>query len=237
MSEDTFLELIDRATEAARTADAPLGARLATVADEVRRLKPQFADVVERMIARLSENGVGLGAPKPGERMPDFVLVDESGHLVNLLQLLDRGPAIISFNRGHWCPFCRLNVDALAKAEPDITMLGAQIVAVLPETVKWNAELKAYAKAPFRFLSDIDNGYALEMSLLFWVGDEMRHALMAGGVDIPLFQGNDTWMLPIPATFVVGRNGFIRARHIDPDYRRRMEIEDLINSVRAESES
>ncbi len=234
MAEKTFSELVDSATEAARQADAPLSVRLKAVADEVRRLSPEFAEVVDRMVARLADNGVGLAAPKPGEPMPDFVLPDEAGRLVSLSQLLEKGPAVISFNRGHWCPYCRLNVDALAKAEPEIARLGAQIVAISPETVKWGAELKAYAKAPFHILSDVDGGYALELNLLFWVGDEKRAAMTAGGYDISLFQGNDTWMLPIPATFVVGRNGIIRARHIDPDYRHRMAIEDLIDAVRAE---
>src|SRR5208337_4939002 len=208
--------------------------RLKAVADEVRRLGPEFAETVDRMVARLGDNGVGLAAPKPGEPMPDFVLPDEAGRLVTLSQLLEKGPAVISFNRGHWCPYCRLNVDALAKAEPKIAEFGAQIVAISPETVKWGAELKAYAKAPFHILSDVDGGYALELNLLFWVGDEKRAAMTAGGFDISLFQGNDTWMLPIPATFIVGRNGIIRARHIDPDYRHRMAIEDLIDAVRAQ---
>lgn len=233
MSEKTFSELVDSATEAARDADAPLSVRLKAVADEVRRLSPEFAEVVDRIVARLADNGVGLAAPRPGDPMPDFLLPDEVGRLVGLSQLLDNGPAVISFNRGHWCPYCRLNVDALAKAEPEIARLGAQIVAISPETVKWSAELKAYAKAPFHILSDMDGGYALELNLLFWVGDELRVALTEGGYDISLFQGNDTWMLPIPATFVVDRNGLIRARHIDPDFRRRMEIEDLLDALRA----
>ena len=139
---------------------------------------------------------------------------------------------MISFNRGHWCPYCRLNVDALAKAEPEVADLGAQIVAISPETVKWGAELKDYAKAPFHILSDVDGGYALELNLLFWVGDEKRQAMTAGGFDITLFQGNETWMLPIPATFVVGRDGVVIARYIDPDYRHRMEIEDLLAALR-----
>lgn len=232
MAEKTFSQLVDSATEAARKVDAPLSARLRAVADHVRLLNPDFAEVVDRMVARLADNGVGLAAPKPGEPMPDFVLPDEAGRLVSLSQLLDKGPAVISFNRGHWCPYCRLNVDALAKAEPEIARLGAQIAVISPETVKWGSELKDYAKAPFKILSDVDGGYALELNLLFWVGEEKRAAMTAGGYDISLFQGNDTWMLPIPATFIVEPNGIVRARHIDPDYRHRMEIDDLIDAVR-----
>lgn len=113
MAEKSFVEIIDDTTDAARRLDAPLSVRLKVVADEVRRLSPTFADIVDRIVARLADNGVGLAAPKPGEPMPEFVLPDETGQLVSLSQLLEKGPAVISFNRGHWCPYCRLNVDAL----------------------------------------------------------------------------------------------------------------------------
>lgn len=233
MAEKSFVEIVDDATEVARNLDAPLGARLKAVADEVRRLSPEFAETIDRMVARLADNGVGLAAPKPGEPMPEFVLPDEAGRLVSLSQLLEKGPAVISFNRGHWCPYCRLNLDALAKAEPEIAGLGAQIVAISPETVQWGAELKDYARAPFHILSDVDGGYALELSLLFWVGDEKRAAMTAGGVDIARYQDNQTWMLPIPETFVVGQDGIVAARHVDPDYRRRLGIEELVAMLRA----
>jgi len=234
MAEKSFAEILNETTEAARKMDAPLSVRLKAVADEVRRLSPEFANIVDRMVARLADNGVGVGAPKPGEPMPEFVLPDETGHLVSLSELLEKGPAVISFNRGHWCPYCRLNVDALSKAQPAIAGLGAQIVAISPETLQWGAELKDYAKAPFHVLSDIDGGYALELNLLFWVGDEKRTAMTAGGFDITLFQGNETWMLPIPATFIVGQDGIITSRYIDPDYRHRVEIEDLLEALRAQ---
>lgn len=233
MSETSFLNPVEKAIEIARSMDAPLSVRLKSVADEIGRLNPQFAEIVDRMIARLADNGVGLSAPKPGQAMPEFVLPDETGRLVTLSQLLASGPLVVSFNRGHWCPYCRLNIDALAKAYPEITALGAQIVAISPETVQWSAELKAYAKAPFSILSDVDGGYALEVNLLFWIGDEKREALAAGGNDLARFQGNETWMLPIPATFIVDREGVVRARHVDPDYRRRMEIDDMLGALRA----
>jgi peroxiredoxin len=237
MAERSFSELVEIATEAARALDAPLSVRLKAVAETIEQLSPEFGRIVDQMVSRLADNGVGLSAPSPGERMPEFVLSDETGRLVSLSQLLDTGPVVVSFNRGHWCPYCRLNVDALTKAQPQIASLGAQIVAVSPETSKWNAELKAYANAPFRILSDLDGAYALELNLLFWLGEQMAAALMAGGFDLTLFQGNATWMLPIPATFVVARDGIIRTRHIDPDYRHRMEIDDLIQAVRcAESD-
>ena len=224
---------IDKVIETARALDAPLSVSLKWAADEIGRLNPSFAAVVERMIARLADNGVGLSAPELGQAIPEFVLPDETGRLVTLPQLLASGPLVISFNRGHWCPYCRLNIDALARAHPEIAALGAQIVAISPETVQWSAALKAYAKAPFAILSDVDGGYALEVNLLFWIGDEKREALAAIGNDLARFQGNETWMLPIPATFIVDREGLVRARHVDPDYRRRMEIDEMLATLRA----
>ena len=224
---------IDKVIETARALDAPLSVRLKWAADEIGRLNPSFAAVVERMIARLADNGVGLSAPELGQAIPEFVLPDETGRLVTLPQLLASGPLVISFNRGHWCPYCRLNIDALARAHPEIAALGAQIVAISPETVQWSAALKAYANAPFAILSDVDGGYALEVNLLFWIGDEKREALAAIGNDLARFQGNETWMLPIPATFIVDREGLVRARHVDPDYRRRMEIDEMLATLRA----
>src|SRR5208337_2389565 len=177
VSEKTFAEILEAATEEARRMDAPLSVRLQAVADTVRELSPPFADVIDRLVARLADNGVGATAPGPGEPMPPFLLPDETGRLVSLSSLLEKGPVVVSFNRGHWCPYCRLNVDALARAEAEIASLGAQIVAISPETSVWAAELKAYAKAPFHILSDLDGGYALELNLLFWVGDEAQRAL------------------------------------------------------------
>lgn len=233
MAEKTFVEILADATDKSRDMNAPLGERLKAVADEVRRLSPEFADIVDRMVARLVANNVGQSAPQPGEPMPDFILPDEGGRLVRLTDLLDKGPVVLSFHRGHWCPYCRLNADGLAKIAPEVESLGAQIVAISPEKGRYGAELKSYAKAPFPVLADINNGYALELNLLFWVGDEKRRAMEAGGYDIAPYQGNETWMLPIPATFIVGRDGVVKARYIDPDYRRRMDLDELLAALKS----
>jgi peroxiredoxin len=231
MAEKTLAELLEESTENARMMDAPLSVRLKAVADEVNRLNPEFAGVVARMVARLEANSVGQSAPQIGEQMPDFILPDDQGTLVRLENLLERGPVVVSFHRGHWCPYCRLNADGLARITSDVKRLGAQIVAISPETHQYGAELKSYAKAPVPILSDVDNGYALELNLLFWVGDEKREVMQAGGFDIASYQGNETWMLPIPATFIVGRDGLVKARYIDPDYRCRMELDVILAAL------
>jgi peroxiredoxin len=232
LSSKPLVEAVEAAFQRARDMDAPLNDRLQVIADAVRVLSPSFAAAVDRLVSRLSQSGAGTAAPGPGERMPPFVLPDEAGHLVDLEDLLGKGPVAVAFHRGHWCPYCRLNTIALARVQQEAEMAGGQLVAITPDRQKFAALLKSEAKAPFPILTDMDNGYALSLNLAIWVGEEMEKLIAAAGCDVPAYQGNDAWMLPIPATFVVGTDGLIKARHIDPDYRRRMEAEDLLAALR-----
>ncbi len=102
----------------------------------------------------------------------------------------------------------------------------------MPERQEYAAEFKTEAKARYPILTDMDNGYAMSLNLVFWVGAEMERLIAATGRDIPTYQGNEAWMFPIPATFVVGRDGLIKERFVDPDYRKRMAIDDLLQAMR-----
>jgi peroxiredoxin len=214
--------------------DASLAERLATFAEAVRTRWPDFSDAVERLVRRLRESGVGDAAPKPGDLMPPFVLPDETGHLISLKDLLRQGSVAITFHRGHWCPYCRMNVNALVKAHDVIVGDGAEVVAIIPERQQYATEFKIDGRIPFPVLIDMDNGYAMSLNLTFWMGDEMKEIMrQRPDRDIAKFQGNESWMLPIPATFVVGRSGRISARFVDPDYRKRMTIDNLVAALRS----
>ena len=113
----------------------------------------------------------------------------------------------------------------LASLEAEIRPV--QIVAISAEIQTYSRRLKAEAKANFPFLTDIGNGYALSLNLAIWVDFDMADLIEAADNDIPKFQGQDGWLLPIPSVFVVGQDGLIKARHVDPDYRRRLEFADL----------
>jgi peroxiredoxin len=228
----TLSDILEEAFERSRDLDAPLGDRLQSYADAVRLVSPAYADAVDRLIARLQQSGSGATAPAVGEPMPPFMLPDDQGHLVTLEQLLATGPVALSFHRGHWCPYCRINTSALAQAQCEAQSIGGQIVAIAPDLQRFAIELKADAQAkPLQILTDIDNGYAMSLNLVILVGQEMQTFMKGAGWDIAPYQGNDAWTLPIPATFVVGRDGTIRARFVDPDYRRRMAIEDIIAAL------
>jgi len=225
-------EALHEAYILARDMDASLAERLQAFADAVRRLGPHFQEAVDKLVARLKEQGVGETSPKPGEPMPLFVLPDETGRLVSLDTLLAKGPVAITFHRGHWCPYCRINTRALTEAQDEIAAEGGQIAAIMPDQQHFAAELKAESEAPFPILTDIDNGYAMSLNLAFWVGAEME--LMTGaGWDLSRSQGSNTWLLPIPATFVVGTDGEVKSRFLDPDYRKRVAVEELIAALKS----
>ncbi len=117
MNSKPLSELLEEAFVQCRDMDASLAERLQAFADAVRELGPIFQSSVDDLVARLRAHDVGDNAPKPGEKMPDFVLPDEKGHLVSLDQLLKKGPVAVTFHRGHWCPYCRINTRALAEAQ------------------------------------------------------------------------------------------------------------------------
>jgi peroxiredoxin len=232
MTPQPLVEALEDAFRRARDLDASLNDRLTVIADAVRDLSPPFAEAVDRLVTRLQQSGAGSTAPKTGDPMPPFLLPDETGHLVGLEELLRKGPVAVTFHRGHWCPYCRLNTLALAEVQTEAEADGGQIVAIMPDRQKFATVLKSEANAPFPILTDIDNGYALSLNLAIWVGREMEQMIAGAGWDIPAYQGNASWILPIPATFVVGTDGVVKARYVDPDYRKRMEIDDLLGALR-----
>jgi peroxiredoxin len=231
MTVDLGRKTLDEAFRRARDLDASLQEQLRRFADAVKRERPDFTAAVDRLVARLRRYGAGESAPRTGEPMPSFVLPDETAQMVSLEELLNRGPVAVTFHRGHWCPYCRININALTEAHKELPAGGGQIVAIMPDRQKFIAELKSQSNVPFPILTDPDNGYAMSLNLTIWVGAEIQK-LMEGRLDLPAFQGNNFWILPIPATFVVGRDGLIRARFIDPDYRKRMMISDILAAMR-----
>ena len=221
---------LEKAFQDVRDRDETLAARLAYVANEVRTKGPGFAKAVDIFVARLESAGAGNDAPKVGEPMPGFLLPDEQGHLVSLERMLEAAPVAIAFHRGHWCPYCRLNAVGLAEIQDEIKPV--QIVAISAQVQQYTREIKAEAQARFPFLTDFGNGYALSLNLAVWVDDAMSAMIGGAGWDIPKYQGNEGWILPIPSVFVVGQDGLIKARHVDPDYRRRLDLDDLRSAAK-----
>jgi peroxiredoxin len=216
-----------------RDAEGPLSERLAAFSDAHRARHPTYSRAVDVLVARLEATDGWKLAPQVGASMPMAVLPDATGRLVDLQDVQADGPMAVMFHRGHWCPYCRLNVNEIARRSLDIVAAGGRVVVVTPERQRYLAKLSAEAHGRLLMLTDIDNGYALSLNLAIWLGPDIVHILEHSRIDLPKYHGNEAWMVPIPATFVVGGDGKVVARFIDPDFRKRMEFDDLLAAFRS----
>jgi peroxiredoxin len=178
-------ERLKQAFQQCRDMDGTLRDQLEAYAAAGRKIFPAYGEAVDRLVARLNENGGGENAPRPGEVMPPFLLPDETGRLVSLKSLIDHGPVAVMFYRGHWCPYCRLNLRAVIQAQDRIEALGAQTVAIMPETQAYAEKFKSEANAPFPVLTDLDNGYALSLNLAIWLASRSSNAFLPGYGEFP----------------------------------------------------
>ena len=208
-----------------------LSSKLSEYGDASRKLQPDFAGAYDELVARLEALDRGEIGPRVGERMEPFNLPDENGRLVSLASLLQSGPAVISFNRGHWCPYCKLELRALAAIHDRIGKLGARVVSIMPDSAALTAEYAKKNELPFPVLSDIDLGYSLSLGLIFWVGAEVQRLYRDVGVDLEKYHGNAGYFLPMVAKFIVGQDGLVKARQVNLEFRERMEPDAIIAAL------
>jgi peroxiredoxin len=217
-----------QALAAAAALDAPVSTRLAAYFDMTRPIRPEVHAAYLRIIQRLEALRAAEIGPKVGEPMPDFILPDQRGQLVTLDALSRNGPVVLCFNRGHWCPYCQLALRALVAAHDDVRRLGGQIVSIVPERAKFSKKMTADYGLSFPVLSDIDLSYALTLGLVYWIGAETKALYDSMGVDLANYHGNGNYFLPIAATFVIGADGVLADRHVDPDFRNRMNVDRML---------
>jgi len=213
---------------------APLDQRLALYLGESRALLHKLESTYDQLVARISANILDSNqVPQVGATLPEFCMTDSDGKLVWLsATLLEKGPLVLSFNRGPWCDYCGLELHALSRAYPEILAAGGELVSIVPETARYARKLQSVRGLPFRVLTDLDLGYALSLGLVFWVGEKIMGMYRGFGIDLGQFQGNGGWFLPIPATLVIGIGSEVKARFVDPDFRHRMCMEDILQAVR-----
>lgn len=211
-------------------ADKSLTQRL----DEIRaRASAQSATVYDALVKRLVDSGAMDGALKEGAVFPDFQLASAEGRLIRRSDILAEGPAVVTFYRGAWCPYCSETLNALADVTPQIQAAGARVVAITPEAGGRALRTKFDRGFAFEILCDLDNVLAAECGLLFPVPDDLRRLYMENNNDFELVYGNGAWMLPAPATYVVSRDGIVAKAYVNPDFRYRMGPPEIVAAVQA----
>ena len=176
--------------------------------------------------------GVLDGAVRKGQRAPDFDLPNANSERVTLSSLLERGPLVLTFYRGGWCPYCNIALRALQSQFPEIKRLGASLAAISPEIPDQSLTTQEKLALEFEVLSDADNVVARRFGLVYRVSDEARKTLLSLGRDLVAHNGTDAWELPVTATYVVARDGMIVFDHVDADYRVRLDPAAIIEALR-----
>jgi peroxiredoxin len=184
-----------------------------------------------RADTELAASGIAQRALKAGDHAPDFRLADARGEYVRLYDLLENGPVVLSFYRGGWCPYCNLELRALQKALPEITRLGAKLVAVSPQTPDESLSTAEKNELAFPVLSDVGSAAARSFGIAFDLAEELRPIYAASGHALPEKNGDDGWVLPIPATYVIDRDGTIVLAFVDVDYRNRLEPAEILAAL------
>jgi peroxiredoxin len=181
----------------------------------------------------LMASQVAAGARNVGDRAVDFELPNVKGGSLSLGTALDQGSVILSFYRGSWCPFCNLELNALQARLPEITARGARLIAISPENPDASLSHADKLNLEFDVLSDAGNHTARSYGLIMTVHEKLRPLYLQWGIDLPAANGDDSYELPVPATYVIAPNGEIRAAYVDKDYTKRMEPAAIIAALDA----
>jgi peroxiredoxin len=179
--------------------------------------------VVELKQKRLAANILPIGAKIPGFQLPDH-----DGKTISSSDLFAKGRLVLCFIRGRWCPFCVGQMEAMNLVVPEIEQSGATLAAVSPQTVQQSFFMRDQHKLRFPLLSDAGNNVARQFSLTYRVPDEQRAVYQRAFVNLPFVNGDDGWELPIPATYIVDRDGTVLYASADEDYTEWPEPADVV---------
>lgn len=214
---------------------------MAAYEDEARHMReraaqnsaPERRAATAEMIARL-EAEVVPGAVAEGATAPDFTLHEAgTGDRVNLTEAVARGPVVLSFYRGQWCPYCNLEARALEAIRPAIRDIGGEIYLVGPESEENALKMREKTGATIPLLPDTDASVASSFGIVFELPAVFQQQYESVGRDLPNQNAGAGWRLPIPATYVIGPDRRVIARHVDPDYTRRMEPDAVLAAAQS----
>ncbi|RWK12095.1 peroxiredoxin-like family protein [Mesorhizobium sp.] len=185
-------------------------------------------EIMHRATAELIASGQAEHALKAGAVAPAFTLREADDGPVASNDLLARGPLVLSFYRGVWCPYCNIELGALQEAWPQIEAMGAMLVSISPQSLANARKAKRDKQVTFPMLSDPNGDVANAFGLRFRLPDDLIDLYRSFGVDLPIINEDASWTLPMPARFVIGQDGIIAYAEVSPDYTRRPDPADLI---------
>ncbi len=212
----------------------PLREILAERQEAITKYVPVETQAIHaQAIAALKEKNIAANILSAGAKIPDFALEDQDGKLVPSGELLAKGKLVLHFFRGRWCPFCVAQLEAMNLIVPALAECGAALAAISPQTVKQSYFMRDQHHFRFPLLSDPRNGVARQFGLTYRVPDEQKSIYQRSFVNLPLVNGDDSWELPIPAAYIVGRDGVVLYASANEDYSARPEPQAILEFLAA----
>jgi peroxiredoxin len=196
-----------------------------------RTAPPERTALYDQRIKELKTRFQVSSASKVGDEAPDFVLPDVAGADVSLHDMCRRGPVVLVFYRGGWCPYCNLQLRAYQRLLPEFAARGALVVAISPQLPDRSASTLESNSLEFTVLSDAANVVARAFGLVYSLPDDLRKILDSLGKSLPSVNGDDSWELPVPATYVISRDRKIEFARLDVDYRERCEPAAVLEAI------
>lgn len=207
---------------------------LASFKAEFSRTAPAGrAALYEAKIEELRADFALASAVGADEAAPDFALPNAAGKSIVLKELLRSGPVILTFYRGGWCPYCNIQLRAYQSVLPQISASGARLVAISPQLPDNSLDTANKNALTFDILSDVRNEVARNYGLVYSLPEEIRAALRSNNKALPSINGDQSWELPVPATYVIARDQHVALAYIEVDYRKRLEPEALLTCLKS----
>jgi peroxiredoxin len=198
-------------------------------------IPPEAQAIHDRAVAELKQRRLADNILPIGERAPEFELPDHNGKIVSAADLLAEGRLVICFIRGRWCPFCVGQMEAMNIALAQMARGGASLVAISPQTVKQSFFMQDQHKLRFPLLSDSGNKVARRFGLIYRVNDEQQALYRRAFVNLPFANGDESWELPIPATYILDRDRTVLYASANQDYTERPEPEAIVEVLEHQS--
>lgn len=193
---------------------------------------PLVIETMHRATAELIASGAAQKALKAGDKAPAFTLNDPDGKPVSSTDLLRQGPLVVTFYRGVWCPYCNMELQALQAALPEIRASGARVVAISPQVAANSRKSVRQNQLDFPILSDAHNEVAAAFGLRFQLQDYLIELYKSLKNDLPAFNGDPSWTLPMPARYVIAQDATIVYAEVNPDYTRRPDPSEMLPAIR-----
>jgi peroxiredoxin len=194
-------------------------------------MPPENVAIMHQATKELIDSGIGNRILKKGDKAPEFILKNHNGDTIISSQLLKNGPLVITFYRGLWCPYCNTDLAFLKRYKSQFEEKNATILSISPQIEKHNYKIVEQQRLNYDLLSDNGNNVAAAFGLRWTMVDPLKSLYDSFGINLPNYNGDTSWTLPVPARFIIGKDGFIKYAEFSVDYTKRPNPDVLIEAL------